>query len=236
MPKFSTKKKGFTLIELMVVMSIMVILISVMVINLNSQKAARDIKIAQNQLVSDLRKTAAYTLASRITPSGQTALYYLVKFDLNNPTKYFVQAITKNSNNYQLENVETIGLPSGISIASTSAASYPIVVSQRIANPATQNFLSTDCGLVAFVAPFGKTIVNKGCNIPAAPAVSISNTADDYGKIVNFQTNVACDTNSNPPSCSASTDSLFTITLRDQKNTVSKTVTVNAVTGAIIFN
>ncbi len=230
---YSNLSGGFTLLELMVVITIITLLTTALVINLNSQKANREIKIAQNQLVSDLRKIMSYTLAARNTPSAKNAQFYIIKFDLATPTKYYVQAISNASSNPQMETVETLNLPAGIKIGGLT----PIVISQRQASPTTQNLIGTDCALVAFAAPFGKTILNKGCSITTSPGgISLTNASDDYGKIVNFQTNAACDTNSNPPSCTASTDSLMTITLTDIKGQISKTVSVNAVTGVVTFN
>lgn len=230
---YSNLSSGFTLLELMVVITIMTILTTVLVINLNSQKANREIKIAQNQLVSDLRKIMSYTLAARNTPSAQDAQFYLIKFDLTTPTKYYIQAISNASSNPRMETVETLNFPSGIKIGGLT----PIVISQRIAAPASQTLSGTNCALVSFAAPFGKTILNKGCNISGLPGtINLGNASDDYAKIVNFQTNAACDSNENPPACTASTDSLMTIYLTDIKGQVSKTVTINAVTGVITFN
>lgn len=238
MQKFSQKKlfgnlTGFTLLELMVVITIMVILTTALVINLNSQKANRDIKIAENQIVSDLRKVISYTLAARVTPSSQTAQYYVLKFDLSTPTKYYIQAISNASSNPTMELVETLNLPSGIRLGGGT----PIVISQRVAAPSSMSLIGNDCALVAFAAPFGKAILNKGCNITnSSGSISLNNSADDYAKIVNFQTNVACDSNGNPPSCSASTDSIMSITITDPKNQITKTITVNAITGVVTFN
>ena len=211
----------------------MVILTTAVVINLNKQRASRDIKIAQNQLVSDLRKVASYTLAARTAPSGRSAQYYLIKFDLSKPDRYEILAISNAASSPILESVEIIKLPANIKFDPAA----PIVISQRLANPTSQSFTSSDCALAAFRAPFNKVILNKGCVITTAPSgISLTNPSDDYAKLINFQTNVSCDINNNPPACSASTDDLMTIKLADTAGTVSKTISINAVTGAIIFN
>ncbi len=225
--------QGFTVMELMVVISIMMILTTAIVINLNKQRASRDVKIAQNQLVSDLRKIASYTLAARTAPGGRSAQYYLMRFDLTKPDRYEILAITNAASSPILESVEIIKLPANIKFDSAA----PIIISQRLASPASQSFASSDCALVAFKAPFSKVILNKGCAITTAPSgISLTNTSDDFAKIINFQTNVSCDINNNPPACSASTDDLMTIKLADTANTVFRTIIINAVTGAITFN
>jgi prepilin-type N-terminal cleavage/methylation domain-containing protein len=231
--------EGFTLIELMVVVTIMVMLATVMVINLAGQRTSRDIKIAQNQLVSYIRQAQSYTLSARILPSGESVQFYVLKFDLNKPTQYTLEAVYNVSSAPQLQDIQTINLPPNIQIATITPASYPIAIDRSSANdavnqPGNSTYLQTpNCALIAFAAPFGKVIFNGGCSQSQPPW---DQNNDDYEKIVNFQTNVACTSFNNPPTCSASTDSLMTITLSDSRKTISKTVTVNAVTGLVTFN
>ena len=99
---------GFTLIELMVVVTIMVILATVMVINLAAQRTSRDIKIAQNQLVSYIRQAQSYTLSARTLPSGESVQFYVLKFDLNKPTQYTLEAVYNVSSSPQLQDIQTI--------------------------------------------------------------------------------------------------------------------------------
>ena len=234
-----TTGAGFTLIELMVVISIMAILALAMSINLAGQRARREIQLAQNKLVSDIRKVQSYNLSARILPSGQAAQYYLLKFDLSKPKQYTIQAIFNASSQPALEDVETVALTSNIQFAATSL--YPITVARALAStpPAIQP-IYTGCALAAFAAPFGKIIFNDGCLIAAPPQIDRTNPNDDYNKIISFQTNVACDGNNgdppNPLICSASTDSVMTITLMDTARTASKNVIINAITGAVSFN
>ena len=226
---------GFTLIELMVVVAIMVMLSSVMVLNISGQRAPRDLKIAENELVSNIRKIQSYTLSRRALPSGNIADYYLMKFDLNNPTQYTVQALyNTNSTPHYLENVETINFPPNIRIA--PVLNNPITIRRQQA-PNIQN--PQNCALAAFAAPFGKVILNDGCNQAAWVANNSGNnsTSDDYEKIIEFNSNIDCAIgNSNPPTCTRSADSVMTITLTTNDGALTKTVTVNGITGAITFN
>lgn len=225
--------KGFTLIELLVVVSIMVILSTAMVINLNRQRSLRDLKIAQNQLVSNIRKIESYTLSSRALPNGQNAQYYLMKFDLSKPNQYVIQALYNVSSSPQyLVDIETVNLPLNINIA----ASNPVVIT-RSKNPLTQT--PSSCALVAFATPFAKTYLNDGCAMGGTvgnPTLVGSNpSTDDYKKIINFVKNNDCVSNT-PPTCTVSVDSKMTITLTSKDGTLSRTVTINGINGAITFN
>lgn len=247
MPNPNTKhklsNKGFTLIELMVVVAIMAVMSTVLVINLAGQRAGRDVKIAQNQLVSSIRQAQSYTLSSRTLPGGQSVQFYVLKFDLSKPTQYMIEAIYNVSTGPLLQDIQTINLPPNIQIATITPSTYPIAIDRSSALDAVNQYAfspylqTPTCALVAFGAPFGKVVFNGGC-VPSGPGgmpYTIQPT-DDYEKIVNFQTNVPCSSGGSPPTCSASTDSLITITLSDFGKTVFKTVTVNAITGSVIFN
>lgn len=239
------KYNGFTLIELLVVVSIMVILTSAMVINLNGQRAARDVKIAQNELVSNLRKIQSYTLSARLSAGGQYVQYYFIKFDLNKPNQYTLQALYNASSAPALQDIETIYLPKNIRLSAGSnncsgSGIQSAFCLSRPVNPATQ--IPNSCALAAFAAPFGRVFLNDGCTPTASNPYQIdkTNQSDDYSKFLNFVSNTAC--LSSPPSpyspsvCSLSTDSSMTITLTSADNKVSKTVTINGITGSIIFN
>jgi prepilin-type N-terminal cleavage/methylation domain-containing protein len=237
---------GFTLMELIVVVAIMVMLTTVMVINLAGQRVPRDLKIAQSQLVSNLRKIQSYTLSARTEPGGQYVQFYLMKFDLSKPNQYTIQAMYNvNSSPQYLKNIETISLPVNIRLAAVNLPLYPVSISRAVI-PVTQNFTTTglSCALVAFAAPFGKVYLNDGC----APAVLSSNPysllgTDDYAKILPsvFVSNTNCTSfptsgSYSPAACSASINSSMTITLTDKDGVLSKTITINGITGAITFN
>jgi prepilin-type N-terminal cleavage/methylation domain-containing protein len=225
---------GFTLIELMVVIFIMSLLASAMVLNLNSTRAARDLRIAQNLMVTNLRKAQSYTLSSRTLPTGEQVQYYVLKFDLTNPTQYTIQAVYDVDTVAKLADVETISLPPNIKINS-------VVVAQRPAIPTVQSAPSTftsNCALAAFAAPFGKVIFNDGCTpVSFTSPHQLDQLAEDYyTKIVDFQVNVACDPNNYgqpSPICTASTDSEMIITLSDTSGSQKRKILINGITGAI---
>ncbi len=219
-------QKGFTLIELIVVLAIMGVMAGAMVLNLNVNRAQRDIKIAQSQLVTNIRKVQSYTLSSRAASSGQSVQYYLMKFDFTKPTQYEIQAMynVKSSPQYLIR-TETISLPPGIRFATSSAA-----VVKRQNDPTTQT--PSSCALVAFALPFAKTFINDGCspNSPSSYPYSI-NAADDYKKIINFVNNIDCSID--PIGCSISSDSKITLTLINNTGTINKKVLLNGITGLV---
>ncbi len=225
---------GFTLIELMVVVTIMMLLSSAMILNLNGQRGARDLKIAENELVSNIKKVQSYTLSRRSLPSGNNADYYLIKFDLSNPSQYTIQGMyNTNSTPHYLENVETINFPPNIRIAPSSLNPISIL---RQTTPTTQ--YPSACGLVAFVAPFAKVILNDGCHQAGWVANNNNDNSisDDYEKIIEFSNNLDCGVGSTPPPCTRSADSKMTIMLSTADGSLTKIVTINGITGAVTFN
>ena len=215
--------QGFTLIELMVVLTIFGVLIGILLVNLAGQRLPRNIKIAQNELVTNLRKLQSYTLSSRAIFGNQPAQFYVMKLDLAQPEQYTVQAIYDVSTAPKLaDNLEVIHLPQGIRLAASNAFQIdrpPIGGSPDSYDspPTTIN----NCLLVAFKLPFGKVISNNGCSQTSPPF----QIGDDYGKIKDFEINSVFNT--------ASENSSIAIQLTDEAGTLAKTVTINGILGVI---
>ena len=211
--KNSKLSKGFTLIELIVVIGILGLLLSAVIANYAGQRVPRNLRIAQNELVTNLRKVQSYTLSSRNLPGNQAAQYYVLKFDTSTPGRYNIYGIY-NVNNppAQLQNLETINLPQNIRLASSS----PITIGGTA--------ITSGCALIAFKLPYGKIIMNDGCILAGSPNVVVN---DDYYKILTYVTNSA--------GSSVSSDNPMVIKLSDDRGTITKTITVSGTTGLITF-
>ncbi len=234
----SESRRGFTLIELLVVLTIFLIILGVMLANFAGLRTARNLKIAQNELVSNIRKVQSYTLSSRALNGIKSVQYYLMKFDSATPDRYFIQAIYDASTSPKLvSNVETIFLPQNIRLASSTAVliDRPPLQFPSAASDTTdikpENNNTSSCTLLAFRLPFAKVIINGGKDIifsnnNGCTFASFSN--DDYSKIKNFVANSSSNT--------AVSDSVLTITLASIDGKLSKTVSINGLTGAIVFS
>jgi hypothetical protein len=88
--------------------------------------------------------------------------------------------------------------------------------------------------LLMFATPYGKPFFNTSCTPNNITSPYTIGSSDDYMKPINFVTNVPC--SSDPIACTLSTGSVMAITLTDTDNTISKTVTVNGITGSVTFN
>jgi prepilin-type N-terminal cleavage/methylation domain-containing protein len=208
-------KAGFTLIELVVVLGIMAIMLSLVLANIGGTREARNMRIAQNELVTALRKIQSYTLSSRNINNDQPVNYYLIKFDYSKPTQYTIQAIYNVSSAPKLADVETIKFPGGVRLA----FSNPITI-YRSASPTTQ--VPASCTVFGFLAPFAKAYFADGCTITSPPSIV---AGDDYKQILDFVSNTA--------SYPVSTDSNMVIRLSNTAATLSSKVLVKGVIGSI---
>ncbi|HEX3099356.1 MAG TPA: type II secretion system protein [Patescibacteria group bacterium] len=127
---------GFTLIELLAVLAIMTLIMGALAIDFASQRTKRNIVLAKNETVTNLRKAQSYTLSSRDISAGVPAKYYVVNFTTNS-TSYTIDSI---DNNYSYHSaVETINLPTNIKVSSIQS-----------------NGSTYTCMQIVFSAPFGK--------------------------------------------------------------------------------
>lgn len=178
----------------------------------NSQRPNRNQKIAQNEMVTNIRKVQSYALSSRNLPTGQAAQYYVLKFDTAQPTKYTIYGMYNVKNPpIQMRLVETINLPQNIVIAN------PISVLTASATT------TASCVLIAFQLPFAKEVTSTGCS--GNPPVVTS--SDDFGKIVNFVANNGG---------SVTTDSIVTIHVQDKAGQLPlRKIIMNGITGLVSF-
>jgi prepilin-type N-terminal cleavage/methylation domain-containing protein len=201
----SISERGFTLIELMVVIAIMALIAGAVIANYAGLRPSRNIRIAQNELVTNIRKVQSYSLSSRNILGNTPVQYYVMKFSTSAPNQYIIEGMYDvKTLPIQLRDVETIKLPDGISLAAS-----------------TVNAVSSTCMLLAFRLPFADILANTSC-VGAPPTVT---TGSDYEKLNSFV--------SNAPSNTVTSDSKIVFTLQDQSGTLTKKVLVNGITGVV---
>jgi prepilin-type N-terminal cleavage/methylation domain-containing protein len=147
---------GFTLIEMLVVISILGLFAAAVMANFAAQRGPRNLRIAQNELVTNIRKVQSQALASRNSSlSGKAVKYYVLQFDRTNPSQYLIQAV---ADDLTLDTpVETINFPANISISVESS----LVLEQPVGASATKQ----DCVQVTFALPYGTMYLDPSCQI-----------------------------------------------------------------------
>lgn len=215
--KQNFKNKGFTLIELIVSLSIMVALFTIVVSGVASQRSNRNLNIAINELVTNIRKIQSNTLSSRGLSTTQPVQYYVIKFDTAKPTQYTIQAIYNVSSSPKLTDVQVVKFPPGIRLANTN----PLNIYRS-----GYSINNASCALLAFKAPFAKIYTSTSCS-PSAPTLPYNIlTGDDYYNILNFVINGVNSANENTN---------LDIILTNDTNTKTRKVSVKAVSGLVTF-
>lgn len=204
------KKKynlGFTIIELIVVIAIMSVLTTMFLLNYAGLRGPRNLKLAQNELVSNIRKIQSYTLSARDINSTTAARYYIIKL-VNGDLGYSIQAVgvnkTTSIQSYYdgVSNplIETLRMQPGISVESISVTNKSGVSS------------SPACVQIGFSLPFSKIYMEY----------------DDVAVNCNFLDVIA-----DASTLDAKSNHTAVITIKDSASGKTRTVTVRGVTGVI---
>ena len=169
------ENKGFTLIELIVAISIIVILTSLFLANYRGGTKQRSISSAVNNLVSDLHKIQSYSLSSRDYAPGTPASQYAVVF-------------VQNNFQYSLWGYNNAIVPTGTSLSTVNFP--PNVAINSIQVTKTDGTVLSPANLqVNFKIPFGKLIFN----FPGSVTNEINDTAKiQIGISTAGQVNSAC--------------------------------------------
>lgn len=163
-------QRGFTVIELLVVFLILVTLSSLAIISWNRNRPSRNLTIAQNELVTNIRKTQSYAASSRNLTSGEAVKHYLVKLETG-ATSYSIHAIEAD---YGFSDVETINLPQGVEVSNLN-----------IQEDITAKGNDVTCTYLIYSTPFGKVYLDSTvpCDESVATAVQdlpVISTTSDY--------------------------------------------------------
>lgn len=145
-------QKGFTIVELLVVLAIMGLFLTAILVNYAGTRGLRNLRIAQNELATNIRKVQSYVLSSRDTTEGPVK-YYVLKFDLATPTQYSLQAVQQDFDDF-FDPVETFSLPTGITITGIDTQ-----------QPYGSSTIASECAQIAFSLPFNKMFLDTTCDI-----------------------------------------------------------------------
>lgn len=209
------ENRGFTVVELLVVIGIMMLILSIMIPSFATWRAGQDLTFAQRELVSNLQRARGYAL------TGKRIL------DFN--SKYYGIRFALNSGDYTLEGVaydfaggpdrkydgatypplETLRLPGGVVV---SGIAYERPIGQAQVQPS--------CLIVSFALPYAQAYIDT----------DIADGLDDDGSCAFF--NKYTDASS----LSAWGNAQVTLTLSRPGTSAVKTVTINAITGQIGTN
>ena len=157
---------GFTIVELLAVLAIMTLLMGALVLDFASQRGKRNIVLAKNETITNLRKVQSYTLSSKNLPTGESVKYYIATFS-SGSNSFTVDAI--DSDYVFHPAVETIALPTAISIESITTIDNKDSdqgTKSEVAGGGVRIGISEStksgykCMQIIFSAPFGKIYTN----------------------------------------------------------------------------
>lgn len=120
----SFRNKGFTLIELMVVISIISIMTVIAVSNYNAQRRSKELSFAAQKLFDDIRKTQNNSINVLRHGGDDTSGGYGLHFSTSSPDEYIIFLDTIKDKQYTGGDalIETIALPAGTGIGSLTGA------------------------------------------------------------------------------------------------------------------
>jgi prepilin-type N-terminal cleavage/methylation domain-containing protein len=192
--EYGFSQNGFTLIELVVTISIMALVLSLTLANLNGTELNRNNTIAQNVFISDMHKIQTFSLNSAdYTPGVIPASSWSVHINSSTPTSYDLQ-VTDNNLISNTKVYSTTNLPKKITFSTLQVITA--IGSCFDANDLVINFTvpygrilmsytGTSCsnGVVTSVIKEANDIVN--INFPIG-AVSINGIAGNINSSNNF--------------------------------------------------
>ncbi len=144
-PITKNKKNGFTLIELMVVIAILGVMATLVVVNFNRLRAQRSVILAENEMVTQIRKVQSYALSGRdtsINPLVTRPRYFGIIFEKDR-NWYSIYELAESDQGYSFSELETVRMNEGAVIGPVNQTGATKLV----------------CTNILFSVPYGKTYI-----------------------------------------------------------------------------
>lgn len=161
---------GFTVIELLAVLSIMAMIATVLILDFSSQRATRNIVLAENETITNIRKVQNYMLSARDISPGVPAKFYVLTLESGAST-YRIDAI--DSDYVYHEGLELVTLPNTIAFSGMSISS-----GTDTAKP--KNYT---CLQIVFSAPIGAMYVHGGTKCGSTSLIPIVSDPINLAKL-----------------------------------------------------
>jgi type II secretory pathway pseudopilin PulG len=214
--KFS-EKLGFTVVELLVVITIMVLIVSMTIPSFKTWRLQQDLTAAQREMTTQLQKIRSYSLSGRQIQNNTAKNYALRINKAASPDIYTIEGVSYDAGSsidrkydgatYPV--LETWKLPSGIQVTKIDYE-----------RPAGAAQTSPNCVIIGFSLPYGSTYIDtdNADGIDDDGVCDFFNHYNDLSWLHNWS------------------NAKLTITLGRPGTTATKTITVNGVTGQIYAN
>jgi prepilin-type N-terminal cleavage/methylation domain-containing protein len=155
---------GFTLIELIVAIALMVMLVSVVVANFAGTSPARNLAVVHDELVSNVREMQSYATDNHNLPSGTPASSYQVVFSL---------ASSASQHQYSLVGYDNAVTPNMVALSTQNLPSNLYVSSIHVAHAGGLPVSATQL-TITYTLPYGQMVATY-----SGGASSATNEADD---------------------------------------------------------
>ncbi len=140
--------KGFSLIELLVVIFIMVTLTSVFLVNFGARSGPRSLTVAKNNLVSNFRRMQSNAISSKDSTATAVAKYYSLS----------LSSIAGSSNIYALKTYDSLNSATTLS---TEQFIAPVVVKQISVLKSDNSVMYPTSIEIFYSVPFGRVLLSS---------------------------------------------------------------------------